>query len=132
MCKMVVKEFNFRGKKLEELRAMSLEEFAKLCNSRPRRALLDGFDKKLIAKMEKTRGNPKAKPVRTHKRDLVVIPAMVGIKMAVHRGNSFDQVDVTEKMLGHYIGEFVLTRKKLQHGKAGIGATKSSTAITAR
>jgi small subunit ribosomal protein S19 len=54
------------------------------------------------------------------------------VKIAVHRGNTFETVDVNERMLGHYIGEFVLTRKRLQHGKAGIGATKSSTAITAR
>ena len=41
-------------------------------------------------------------------------------------------IEVKERMLGHLLGEFALTRKKLSHGKAGIGATKSSTAITAR
>ena len=129
---MVTKEFLFRGKKLEELKAMSIEQFAALCNSRAKRNLLKGFDKRLLKKIEKAKANPKAKPVRSHRRDLIVIPAMVGVKMAIHRGNSFDQVEITGKMLGHFIGEFVLTRKKLQHGKAGIGATKSSTAVTAR
>jgi len=125
-------EFTFRGKSLEELKAMSIAQFGELCNSRQRRNLKNGFDKQLLKKLDKARGNPKAKPVRTHRRDIVVIPAMVGIRMAIHRGNSFDMVDITEKMLGHYTGELVLTRKKLQHGKAGIGATKSSSAVTAR
>ena len=83
--------------------------------------------------MEKVRKQgEKAKPLKTHKRDLVIIPAMVGIRFALHRGNSFETLDVTEKMLGHYLGEMVFTRKRLQHGKAGIGATKSSSAVTAR
>ncbi len=126
------KKFNFRGKPLEELQNMSIEEFAKLCKSRPRRSLLKGIDKRFLKKVENAKKNPKAKPIRTHSRDIVIIPAMVSAKIAIHRGNSFETIDITEKMLGHYLGEFALTRKKLQHGKAGIGATKSSSAVTAR
>lgn len=126
------KKFNFRGKTLEELQAMSLAEFGKLCKSRPRRALVNGIDKKFLKKIEANIKNAKAKPVRTQRRDIVIIPAMVGAKVAVHRGNSYESIDITEKMLGHYLGEFALTRKRLQHGKAGIGATKSSSAVTAR
>jgi small subunit ribosomal protein S19 len=126
------KKFNSRGKTLEELLAMSLEEFAKLCKSRPRRSLLKGYDKKFLKKVEAYKKNPKAKPIRTHRRDYIVIPQLVGTKIAVHKGNGFETIDITEKMLGHYLGEFALTRKKLQHGKAGIGATKSSSAVTAR
>ncbi|MEK6959358.1 MAG: 30S ribosomal protein S19 [archaeon] len=129
---MVEKEFTFRGKKLEELKAMSIEQFAELCNSRSRRNLLKGVDKQFLEKLDKARNNPRAKPVRTHKRDMVVIPQMLGTKIAIHRGNTFESIDVVPKMLGHYVGELVLTRKRLTHGKAGIGATKSSTAVTAR
>jgi len=129
---MAKKEFTYRGKSLEELQAMSVEDFAKLCDARARRSLKKGYDKKILKTIEKRKDNAKAKPIRTHNRDLIVIPAMVGAKMAVYRGNNFEQIDIDEKMLGHYIGEFVFTRKRLQHGKAGIGATKSSTAITAR
>jgi len=130
---MAKKENLYRGKTVEELKAMSIEQFAQLCNSRPRRALKKGgYDKKFLKKAEKTIGNIKAKPVRTHNRDLVIVPQLIGTRIALHRGNSFETIDVNEKMLGHYLGEFALTRKKLSHGKAGIGATKSSTAITAR
>ncbi|MBT4192257.1 MAG: 30S ribosomal protein S19 [Candidatus Diapherotrites archaeon] len=129
---MVKKIFTFRGKTIEELSAMSVEDFAELCTSMPKRSLKKGIDKHLMKKVARAKGNVKAKPIRTHKRDFVVIPEMVGVTFAIHRGNTFERVDVTEKMLGHYIGEFVFTRKRLSHGKAGIGATKSSTAITAR
>jgi small subunit ribosomal protein S19 len=111
---------------------MPLAEFTKLCDSRTRRTLSKGFDKHILKKIAKVKDNPKAKPLRTHKRDLIIIPEMVGVRFAVYRGNSFELIDIDERMLGHYIGEFVFTRKRLQHGKAGIGATKSSTAITAR
>jgi small subunit ribosomal protein S19 len=130
---MVKKEFTFRGKNLAELQALSIEEFALLCNARSRRTLLKGnYDKHILDKVTKAKADPKAKPIRTHNRDLIIIPTMVGVRFAVHRGNTFELIDIDERMVGHYIGEFIFTRKRLQHGKAGIGATKSSTAITAR
>jgi small subunit ribosomal protein S19 len=129
---MVKKEFKFKGKNIEELNAMSLKEFSELCNSRARRTLSKGFDKHILKKIQKIKQDPKAKPLRTHQRDIIIIPEMIGVRFAVYKGNSFETLDITEKMLGHYLGEFVFTRKRLQHGKAGIGATKSSTAITAR
>lgn len=129
---MVKKEFTFKGKTLEELKNMPIAEFAKLCDSRARRSLNKGIDKHLLKKIAKAKEDVKSKPVKTHKRDIIVIPEMVGAKLAVYKGNSFENLEISEKMLGHYLGEFVFTRKRLQHGKAGIGATKSSTAITAR
>ena len=126
---MVKKEFRFKGKSLEELKSLSIEEFAKLCNSRARRSLLRGFDKTMLKKITKAKPD---KPVRTHQRDTIVIPQMVGLLFAVHKGNSFERVEIKPGMLGHYLGEFALTRKRLLHGKAGIGATRSSTAISAR
>ena len=129
---MAKKEYTYRGKTLVELQAMSVEAFAELCDSRIRRSLKKGYNKKILADVEKKKGDVKAKPIRTHDRDLIVIPAMVESTFAVYRGNSFERLDIVDKMLGHYLGEFVFTRKRLQHGKAGIGATKSSTAITSR
>ncbi len=129
----MAKEFTYRGKTLEELKAMPLEEFGKLCNSRARRSLKEGFDKKLFSKILKYNPtNVKQKAIRTHSRDTVIIPQMIGVKIALYRGNTFELIDVKPTMIGHYLGELILTRKRLMHGKAGIGATKSSTAITAR
>ena len=131
----MAKEFTFRGKTLDELMKMSYQEFAQLCNARARRTLLRrGIDKKLEKNMMEARkkleeGVKDLKPIRTHERDTVVVPQMVGLKFGVYNGKEFVVVEVTPEMLGHYLGEFALTRKKLKHGKAGIGATRSSTAI---
>jgi len=133
---MAKKEFSYKGKSVDELQAMDIEAFAKITGSRARRSLLRGFDKNLLKKIEKALSEKKQgkepKPVRTHKRDTIVVPKMIGLRMAVYNGNVFENVEIKQEMLGHYLGELVLTRKKLSHGKAGIGATRSSTAITAR
>src|SRR3989344_7211524 len=123
----VRKEFTFRGKNLEELSKMSLEEFAKLCTARGRRTIkktmpeLNKLLKKVRKAAEITGSGKFAKPVRTHNRDAIVVPAMMGVTVAVHNGKEFVNVEIKDKMLGHYLVEFVLTRKRLTHGKAGIG-----------
>ncbi|MBI2598499.1 MAG: 30S ribosomal protein S19 [Candidatus Diapherotrites archaeon] len=133
---MVRKEFVYRGKTLAELVSMSEEEFAKFAGTRIKRSILRGLDKKLLSKIKKAflerQEKKELRPIRTQLRHFPVLPKMVGLRFAVHNGKEFLFVQVTEKMIGHYLGEFVLTRKRLTHGKAGIGATKSSTAITAR
>ncbi len=132
----MAKKFTYRGFDLEQLQQMTVQEFAKVCNSRQRRSLLRGFDRHLLKKMEKAReaikAGKKQPVVRTHLRDAIIIPQMVGLLFGIHKGSAFEVVEIQPEMLGHYIGEMALTRKKITHGKAGIGATRSSTAITAR
>lgn len=133
---MARKEFMYKGKTIAELQQMSIKDFAKLTTARARRSLLKGIDEHFLKKIAKAQESLKAgkypKPIRTHNRDIIVVPTMVGISVGVYTGKEFQTIEVKDKMLGHYLGEFALTRKRLQHGKAGIGATKSSTAITAR
>jgi small subunit ribosomal protein S19 len=132
----MAKKFSFRGKSLEELQQMSIPEFAALCRSRQRRTLSRGLDAALMKRVDEaiaiTKQGKEPKPVKTHRRSTVIIPKMVGLKFAVHRGNTFEVIEIMPQALGHYLGELVLTRKKLMHGKAGIGATRSSTAIAQR
>ncbi|MDO8627076.1 MAG: 30S ribosomal protein S19 [Candidatus Diapherotrites archaeon] len=130
------KEFSYRGKSLEQLQALSLQDFAKLTVSRVRRSLLRGLDKPLdkavnIAVKDLLAGK-KPKTVRTHKRDTIITPKMAGLQFAIYKGNGFEFVDIKPEMVGHFLGEFAQTRKAVRHGKAGIGATKSSTAIATR
>jgi small subunit ribosomal protein S19 len=66
------------------------------------------------------------KPIKTHCRDMVVLPEMVGLNLLVHSGKEFTSVDVKPEMVGHYLGEFVITNKKVVHGTPGIGASRSS------
>jgi small subunit ribosomal protein S19 len=131
----MAREFKYRGKSLEELQAMSLEDFSILTGSRTRRSIKRGLDKGVLEKVEAMHakvkeGGMQKKPIRTHRRDFIIIPKMVGLNMAIHRGNGFETVLIQPEMMGHYLGEMALTRKKVAHGKAGIGATRSSSAVS--
>ena len=116
--------FLLKGKTAEELQKMNLEDFAKLIPSRSRRNLLRGFDDDEKKFLEKLRTSEK--PVRTHMREMVIIPEMLSKKILVHNGKEWVSVDIKPEMLGHRVGEFALTRKRVQHSAPGVGATKSS------
>ena len=62
----------------------------------------------------------------------MIIPDMIGTTIHIHSGKLFTPILITEEMLGHYLGEFALTRTKVKHSAPGIGATKSSTAIASK
>lgn len=124
------KKFLFKGKTLEELKQMSIEDFAGLVPSRIRRSLKRGFreeHKKLLKNLEKKKNN-----VKTHCRDMVILPSMVGKTIRVYNGKEFVPVIITEEMLGHFLGEFSLTRKRLKHNAPGVGATRSSASVSVR
>ncbi len=120
------KEFTYRGKSLEELKKLDVREFARFLPSRQRRNVLRQFQsvEDFVTRAKKKIANGKA--IRTHQRNLVIVPEMVGMRLDVHNGKTFAQVLVTGEMLGHVLGEFSPTRNKVKHSKAGIGATKGS------
>lgn len=126
---MALKEFFFKGKKLEELQQMDLKDFIKLLNARQRRNAKRGFteqEKRLLKRISSLKKGERKKPVKTHVRDMIILPEMVGLTIHIHNGKEFVPLIVTEYMLGHYLGEFSQTRKKVAHSAPGIGATKSS------
>jgi len=126
------KEFLYKGKSIEELKKMDVREFAKLVPARERRSLLRGFDK-IENFVQRCRKKVDAKKkIRTHSRNLIIVPQLVGMTLYVHTGKEFQAVDITAEMLAHYIGEFALTRKKVQHSAPGIGATRSSAALSVK
>ena len=119
------KNFQYRGRSVEELKAMSMDEFINLLPSRMRRSLRRGLSNEQKIVLERIRTDD-GKPIRTHARDMVVLPEMVGKTILVHSGQEFVELRINEKMLGHYLGEFVITNKLVRHGKPGIGASRSS------
>jgi small subunit ribosomal protein S19 len=126
---MAKKEFAFRGKSLEEIQKLTIKEFAAMIPSRPRRSLEGGFTDKqkiLLKNLEKSAS------VETHCRDLVIIPSMVGKTIKVYKGNEFISVIIEPEMMGHFLGEFAQTRRRVEHHAPGIGATKSSGGIAAK
>ncbi|MBI5803204.1 ribosomal protein S19 family protein [Candidatus Pacearchaeota archaeon] len=122
------KQFTYRGKKIEELKAMDIREFAKYLKARPKKFVLRHFQEIENFVYEAKEKIAKNKPVKTHKRDLVVVPSMIGMRIQIHYGGGFLPIEVNEEMLGHKFGEFAPTRSRIKHGKAGIGATKGSKA----
>jgi small subunit ribosomal protein S19 len=120
------KIIKYKGKLLEELQALEVRQFAQFVNSRKRRTLLRNFQ--VIEKFVKEAKEKQAKnkSIRTHDRDLIVVPAMVGMRINVYNGKTFVQMDVTTEMLGHAFGEFSITRTFPKHEKKGVGASKSS------
>lgn len=121
------REFLYRGYTIEELKSMSMDEFIRLLPSRMRRSLRRGLTHEQRALLEKLRASKKGdKPLKTHARDLIILPEMVGKTILVHNGKEFVEVRITEKMVGHYLGEFAITNKPVRHGRPGIGASRSS------
>ncbi|MBI5803793.1 30S ribosomal protein S19 [Candidatus Pacearchaeota archaeon] len=122
------KEQTYRGKNLEELKALDVRESAKYLPSRSRRSVFRNFNmiENFIKRcQEKISENKK---IKTHLRDIVIVPKLVGMTIAVHDGKNYQNVPITIEMIGHRLGEFALTRRRVSHGSAGIGATKSSKA----
>jgi len=122
------KVFKYRGKEIEELKALDTREVAKYLPSRSRRTVLrnfqeiENFVKRCRAK------EAKGKKIKTHSRKMIVVPQMVGMTIQVHRGNQFVPVEIKAEMIGHYLGEFAPTRNRVAHTKSGVGATKGSKA----
>ena len=123
-------EFTYRGHTLDELQEMDLEDVAELLPARQRRSITRGLSaqkEKLLEKVEDATEEETANdPIRTHLRDIPILPSFVGLTFSVYNGQEFDRVRVEPEMIGHYLGEFRLTRTSVEHGQAGIGATRSS------
>jgi small subunit ribosomal protein S19 len=123
-------EFTYRGHTLDELQSMSLDEVAELLPARQRRTITRGLSaehQKLLDRASDAGEEETANdPIRTHLRDMPIVPEMVGLTFSVYNGQAFQRVKVDPEMIGHYLGEFQLTRTSVEHGQAGIGATRSS------
>jgi len=126
------REFLYRGHTLEQLQTMSMDEFILLLSSRQRRSLQRGLGQEQRILLENIRKAREAQKegekivVKTHARDMIILPEMVGITILLHNGKEFASVEITPEMIGHYLGEFAITNKPVKHGTPGIGASRSS------
>lgn len=119
-------EFLYKGKKVVELKR---EEFVELLSSRERRKFKRGLtdqETKLLEKLDLFKEQKGKKFIRTHCRDMVILPEMIGHRLGIYNGKEFVTVDILKEMVGHRLGEFSLTRKRVQHGAAGIGASRGT------
>ena len=125
----MAKEISWHGKSEEEVKKMDLKQFMEHVNARQKRSLKRGFNDKQKVLLKALNGKDS---VKTHCRDMIILPQMIGKTIFIHGGKEFVQVKITLEMIGHYLGEFAQTRKPIKHSAAGIGATRSSKAISAR
>lgn len=111
------KIFTFKGKTLEELQAMSIEDFGKLLPSRERRKMARGFaeaEKIFLSNLESG-----SKKLKTHARDMIVLPNMVDKKIGIHNGKEFVEVKIAPEMLGMRFGELAPSRRIAVHTTMG-------------
>jgi len=122
----MAKKFVFRGKSIEELQSMPVDEFMKLIDSRSRRALkrISYQYKKLLGKIKEKRD--KGKTLKTHLREAVILPNWVGLKFGVHMGKEFKEIIITPNMVGYRLGQFTQTTGRVAHSGPGVGATRGS------
>ncbi|KAF5299283.1 hypothetical protein FQA39_LY02456 [Lamprigera yunnana] len=131
--KRTFRKFTYRGVDLDQLLDMPNEQLMELMHARARRRFSRGLKRKPMALVKKLRkakkeAPPNEKPeiVKTHLRNMIIVPEMVGSIVGVYNGKAFNQVEIKPEMIGHYLGEFSLTYKPVKHGRPGIGATHSS------
>jgi len=120
---MVKKTFTYRGKTLEELQSLSLAELSKMLGSAARRKMTRGFtdaEKAFLTKISEK------DTVKTHCRDMFILPSMVGKLVKVAKGNAYEDLRIVPEMIGHRLGEFAQSRKRVNHGAMGLGASRST------
>lgn len=133
--KRTFRKFTFRGIDLDAMLDLTHEQLMDVLHARARRCFNRGLLlrrpvkqlKKKLLKAKKDCG-PYDKPdvVKTHLRNMLIIPEMIGSVVGVHNGKVFTSVEVKADMVGHYLGEFSISYKPVRHGRPGIGATSSS------
>ena len=125
----MVKEFTYRGLSQKELEKLPLDKLLELFPARIRRSLTRGINdnkRKLIGEIKATKEGKLKTPINTHLRDLIILPFMIGTTVNVYSGKEFVPVTITSEMVSHYLGEYVITNKRVSHGAPGVGASRSS------
>eukprot|EP00008_Paramoeba_atlantica_P003262 CAMPEP_0201475028 /NCGR_PEP_ID=MMETSP0151_2-20130828/517_1 /ASSEMBLY_ACC=CAM_ASM_000257 /TAXON_ID=200890 /ORGANISM="Paramoeba atlantica, Strain 621/1 / CCAP 1560/9" /LENGTH=144 /DNA_ID=CAMNT_0047855021 /DNA_START=36 /DNA_END=470 /DNA_ORIENTATION=+ len=132
--KRTFRKYSYRGVDLDKLLDLSNAQLIDLLPARPRRSFSNrGMKRKHRALLKRLRAAKRAavpgeRPpaVKTHLRNMIVVPEMIGSIIGVYNGKDFNGIEVKPEMIGHYLGEFSITYKPVKHGRPGIGATHSS------
>ena len=122
----MVKEFTYHGLSKEELANIPNEKLFKLFPARVRRSLTRGINDDKRKLMEEMKDKNNKNPIKTHLRDVIILPYMVGVTVHIFSGKEFVPITITLQMVGHYLGEYVITNKRVNHGAPGVGASRSS------
>merc|ERR550537_1353310 len=127
------RKYSFRGLELDELLKLNQESLFQLFRARIRRKLnrskgFKGKYQKLLEKLRNSKKNlqPGEKPpmIKTHLRNCIVVPEMIGSIVGVYTGKEYKPVEVKFDMIGKYLGEFAMTYNPNLHGKTSKGGKK--------
>lgn len=121
----MAKKITFRGLEEEQLKGMSISEFSKLITSRERRTIKRGFTESQKILLNNIKKAPE-KFHKTHERNMIIIPQMLGANLGVYNGKEWVKIQITVDKLGHRLGEFAATRNRVKHSSPGVGASRSS------
>ena len=128
-----LKRFTFRGLELEQLMELKDDQLFELFSSRARRKMrrsrgLQGPYRKLVERVAATlKGlvpGDKPKVIKTHLRNALIMPAMVGGVVGIYNGKEFKEVEIKFDMIGRYLGEFSITYKPTLRKVAFFGKKK--------
>ena len=114
---------------MEELENLSSDKLFKLLTARARRSLKRGINdgkRKLIDEIKDAKAGNHKNTIKTHLRDLIILPYMVGATVNIFSGKEFVPITISKEMIGHYLGEYVITNKRDTHGAPGVGSSRSS------
>jgi small subunit ribosomal protein S15e len=131
--KRTFKKFMFKGMELDKVLDLSQEELMALVPARARRRFNRGLKRKPMALIKRLRKakracgeHQKPDPVKTHLRNMIIVPEMIGSVVGVYNGKVFTQVEIKPEMIGMYLAEFSISYKPVGHGRAGMSATSSA------
>ena len=125
----MVKQFTYYGLTAEELEKLPTDKLFKLLTARARRSLKRGINdgkRKLIDEIKDAKAGNHKNTIKTHLRDLIILPYMVGVTVNIFSGKEFMPITISNEMIGHYLGEYVITNKRVTHGAPGVGSSRSS------
>merc|ERR1711971_835078 len=134
--KRTFRKYSYRGIDLDKLLDLSNQDLMELFRARQRRKFGRGIKRNVVTLLKKLRKakretayGEKPEAVKTHLRNMVIVPEIIGSVVGVYNGKQYISVEIKPEMIGHYLAEFSITYKPIKHGRAGMGSTKSSSFI---
>lgn len=125
----MARKFNYRGRTIDELKGMPLDQFLALLPSKHRRTM-KRMSQPVRKFLERFRASKKrGKILQTQYRQMPVLPEMVGSRVKVYNGKMFTDIELTPEKLGHRLGDYSIPIRQVHHSGPGIGATRGSKAV---
>merc|ERR1711933_374149 len=134
--KRTFRKYSYRGIDLDKLLDFSNQDLMELFRARQRRKFSRGIKRAPITLLKKLRKakretayGEKPEAVKTHLRNMTIVPEMIGSVVAVYNGKQFINVEIKPEMIGHYLAEFSITYKPIRHGREQVHPLGLSLAV---